>query len=106
MIFHCTEQCPTCITPGSQNDAFHSDKEKANLCEALQIDETRQPRECVFFGNRNVQHATARWRVSDGLLYHMHMFAENMILQDAVTFTYEASLQPNVQNKCEFFRVT
>lgn len=67
------------------------------------MEDVRRPRECVFFGHGNVQHAGGGWEINHWLWYHLYLIPKDVDLKDAVTSAYGDSMQRNVQNKREIF---
>lgn len=62
------------------------------------------PREYVFFAYRDFQHADGGWKGSNGLGYHMNLIPKDEDYRDVVAFSFERSMQLEMQNKRKALR--
>lgn len=72
-----SKECTILVLHGSLNYVFYSDVQKAKLCKVAKMEEVRFPKECVFFGYENVQHAGDGWKWNHCLTYHLYLIRED-----------------------------
>lgn len=75
------------------------------MCKAIEMVGIQLPKECAFFGHKNVRHADGGWNEIHDLQYQLYLIRRDVYLQYTVPFAYPDLTQRVVQNKRETFLV-
>lgn len=84
---------------GVRISLFCSKEGKAKLCKMIKTEEEGLPRECDFFGHVIVQNTSDGCKRNYGPWHHLYLIPDNVVLKDAVAFSYGHWTQRAVQSK-------
>lgn len=71
---------------------FYVDDKKDKLCKVVSREQVRQPRECKYFGERNVLHEGGGREGNQGSVYRLYPFPKDVDLEGAVALAYGDSI--------------
>jgi len=89
------------VCKSSHQYIWYSDADKRDLADLMVLSQIQIQPNSIFIGHGYLQHAGSGWRGFHSLRYHMYIIPDDLVLPDAIHFSFQWSFRREGQDRAQ-----